>query len=177
VNPAKPGRKQTAVTPGAAAGQEPAGRICRNPAMAANKQLAFGPAAAPGLHGQNKDLAMLIPLLFMAAAAGDPGQATRLPPGQPGHAVAASSPADWNFSVPPVPAPRNETVPLPPASSDQLIWHPGFWEWNGKAFEWTPGAWMKRPDTIGKENSWLPGHWQQTRPGSRSLVWIPGHWL
>jgi hypothetical protein len=129
---------------------------------------------------------MFFPLVFLAAAAGEPGQATQPPYEPPSHAaMVVTSPAPaapsaaWKFPVPPVPALREETIPPPQASSEQQIWHPGFWNWSAisKAYDWTPGFWMKRPDTIGKDNLWLPGHWQQSRPGSVAVVWIAGQWL
>src|SRR5580698_5699116 len=61
-----------------------------------------------------------------------PPGAVQEPP--PGAAVAAS--------VPP-PAPPTEVAP--PAPAPNYVWTPGYYNWNGVAWVWAPGAWIVPP--------------------------------
>jgi len=72
---------------------------------------------------------------------------------------------------PPVPAPMVETIPNPPVSAEALRWRPGYWNWTGTAYTWTPGQFVPMPGT---SNSWMPGHWSQTAAG---WVWVPAGWV
>ena len=78
-------------------------------------------------------------------------------------------------------APANEIVylPSPPASieagpvgmpaSDNFIWVPGYWAWNGLQFVWMAGHWaVAQPDWV-----WMPAHYIVT---PRGCIFVAGYW-
>jgi hypothetical protein len=67
----------------------------------------------------------------------------------------------------PPPAPRAEPRPQP---VPELVWAPGFWQWDGARWIWIAGAWQ-RPPAPGA--TWLPDRWE-IRP--RGAVFLPGGW-
>ncbi len=68
---------------------------------------------------------------------------------------------------PPLPA---ETIPLPPVSEEQLIWHPGDWLYVAGSYRYEPGHYEPR----GNHGAlWTRGHWAGT---SGHYVWLPGAW-
>ncbi len=72
---------------------------------------------------------------------------------------------------PPVPAPQTEVLPLPPISPVELVWRPGYWNWDGSGYRWVPGEYMPRtPQT----QMWRQGFWRQD-PGG--WTWVPPGWV
>lgn len=56
------------------------------------------------------------------------------------------------------------------APSAQHFWIRGHWQWDGRAYVWTPGRWeVRRTHEV-----WVAGHWRATSGG---YVWVPGHWV
>jgi hypothetical protein len=66
------------------------------------------------------------------------------------------------------PAPRVEREP---PHRDGYVWAPGYWEWNGRFFQWNSGTWIlerrgkhwvaDRWDPIGDRWQYVRGHWEQ----------------
>ena len=50
------------------------------------------------------------------------------------------------------------------------VWLEGYQAWNGRAYSWVPGRWVRapRPRAV-----WVPGHWAHDRQG---YFWIDGRW-
>lgn len=71
---------------------------------------------------------------------------------------------------PPPPAPIVETLPKPPVSAEPLRWRPGYWNWSGNGYTWTPGEYVPQAGTA---THWMPGHWVQSGSG---YVWKPAGW-
>ncbi len=72
---------------------------------------------------------------------------------------------------PPPPAMREEVVPPPPPIGPIVkVWRPGFWDWNGHAYVWRPGRYVRavRPGA-----EWVPAHWEDHHG---RWVWKRGHW-
>lgn len=69
---------------------------------------------------------------------------------------------------PPIPPPRFEERPPPPGR--RLIWQQGYWHWNGGAYDWMPGHWVRPPRPAAV---WVPGRWVARRG---AWVWAPAHW-
>ncbi|MBI3272199.1 MAG: YXWGXW repeat-containing protein [Planctomycetes bacterium] len=69
----------------------------------------------------------------------------------------------------PPPAPLVEPAPPPPGSD--AAWLPGHWTWNGRAWRWSPGMYVRAPYP---SRTYAPGFWT---PGpGRNWVWVPGCW-
>jgi hypothetical protein len=71
---------------------------------------------------------------------------------------------------PPVPPPQPETVPLRPASGEDLIWRPGHWNWDGRGYAWVPGEYER----FTGQRVFQQGHWRQDSTG---WTWVPARWL
>lgn len=71
----------------------------------------------------------------------------------------------------PVPAPMAETVPKPPVTVDPVVWQPGYWNWTGSSFVWTPGQYVT---ATAPHQTWMPGYWEQAGAG---WLWRPAHWM
>jgi hypothetical protein len=73
---------------------------------------------------------------------------------------------------PPVPALIPETMPLPPVTSEPLMWQPGHWDWNSDShsYDWTKGEYVPAE---GHGNLWMPGWWTRSPAG---WTWQPPHW-
>jgi hypothetical protein len=84
--------------------------------------------------------------------------------------ASCAQPTGYANPYPPVPAPQQEQIPLPPVTTTPLIWQPGHWDWNGSTYVWTPGSYVPRDG----HSLWQPGYWAQTSGG---WTWQPGHWL
>ncbi|MDE2198709.1 MAG: YXWGXW repeat-containing protein [Rhodospirillales bacterium] len=69
---------------------------------------------------------------------------------------------------PPVPPLRAEVVPRPPGP--RFVWEPGHWHWNGRAYVWFRGHYI-RP--YAHRPHYVPGHWVRRGPG---WVWLRAHW-
>ena len=72
---------------------------------------------------------------------------------------------------PPLPPMQAEEIPLPPTSRVEVIWRPGYYDWNGTEYVWVPGEWVER---AGHGTTWQDGYWNGAPPNS---VWVPAHWL
>ncbi len=57
-----------------------------------------------------------------------------------------------------------------PAPGPGYVWTPGYHRWDGHAYVWTAGAWV-RPPHPGAH--WVPARWVH-RPGGWMMV--EGHW-
>jgi hypothetical protein len=51
------------------------------------------------------------------------------------------------------------------------VWVPGYHRWDGRAYVWTPGAWMRAPRP---RAAWVPGHWAEDR--RRGWYFVDGRW-
>ena len=67
---------------------------------------------------------------------------------------------------PPAPVVEHR-VPAPGAG---YIWTPGYHRWDGRAYVWAPGAWVRppRPHAV-----WVAPHWVHKHNG---YVFVEGHW-
>ena len=68
---------------------------------------------------------------------------------------------------PPPPPLRAEVVPPP---RPRMVWEPGTWQWDGRAYVWAPGHYVERA----AGGHWEHGHWAY-RGGA--WVWVPGGWM
>ena len=50
------------------------------------------------------------------------------------------------------------------------VWVPGYYRWDGRAYNWAPGTWVRPPRARAR---WVPGHWVQTR---RGWYYVDGRW-
>jgi hypothetical protein len=69
----------------------------------------------------------------------------------------------------PIPPPRFERVP-PPPPGPRVVWEPGHWRWDGRAYAWDAGryvGWRR------EYRHYVPGEWV-FRGGTR--IWVPPHW-
>lgn len=66
------------------------------------------------------------------------------------------------------PPPQVETAPAPPAP--EMVWVPGYWQWDGARFVWIAGRWdlPRQAGATWRAPSWRVG------PGGASFV--PGRW-
>lgn len=83
-------------------------------------------------------------------------------------APTVAGPGPQPAGPPPTPI---ETIPLRPATEDELIWQPGHWDWNGVRYTWREGRYVPRGE---HSNQWQPGFWALENGG---WVWLPAHWL
>ena len=51
-----------------------------------------------------------------------------------------------------------------------FVWVEGYHSWNGGAYVWVPGRWMRRPRPAAV---WVAPHYRPERGG---WVFVPGHW-
>lgn len=68
---------------------------------------------------------------------------------------------------------REEAVPKPRKG---YVWSRGYWMWNGLAYRWVPGEWLKdkpghkwehaRWQTDGSQWEFVIGHWTRDKPSS-----------
>ena len=70
---------------------------------------------------------------------------------------------------PGIPALREERIPPPPPGA-RMVWEPGHWQWDGRAYAWVGGHYV-RPGRAHAQ--WVHGHW--ANQGGR-WVWVGGHW-
>jgi hypothetical protein len=50
------------------------------------------------------------------------------------------------------------------------IWVAGYHRWDGRAYVWMPGAWVRPPRA---RAVWVPAHWERER---RGWYFVEGHW-
>ncbi|PKN44585.1 MAG: hypothetical protein CVU59_11305 [Deltaproteobacteria bacterium HGW-Deltaproteobacteria-17] len=96
----------------------------------------------------------------------------------------------------PPPAPQVEIQP--PRASENAVWVPGYWRWNGFRWLWLYGFWRVPQSDLDQEKTavapdepppakvetvvaapfpdavWTPGYWHWQ---SGAWVWVPGRWL
>ncbi len=56
------------------------------------------------------------------------------------------------------------------APGPEFVWQPGYHEWDGRAYGWRSGVWVRRPHRYA---TWVPGRWVHSY---RGYYWIEGHW-
>ncbi len=82
--------------------------------------------------------------------------------------LAACGSSSPGYPVPP-PLPA-ESIPLPPVSEEELIWHPADWVYFDGSYRLEPGRYEPRGE---HGTVWIRGHWTGTRG---SYAWMPGGW-
>jgi hypothetical protein len=60
--------------------------------------------------------------------------------------------------------------PPPPPYAYGYVWRAGYYSWNGYAYGWVPGVWV-RPPFAGAV--WVGPRWAA---GPRGHVWMRGYW-
>src|SRR5581483_4658997 len=89
---------------------------------------------------------------------------------------AYAEPTDARPQPPPV-VPKQPPEPIPEVPPDQrpeganVVWIPGYWDWDGEAqdFLWVSGFWRDEPPG----ERWVTGYWQQVQGG---WARVPGFW-
>lgn len=84
-----------------------------------------------------------------------------------GALAGAAEAADIRVYVAP-PPPRVEARGRMPGRG--YVWTPGYYRWDGRAYNWQSGAWARPPRGRGH---WVQGHW---RRHGREWVFVEGHW-
>ncbi|HEX4120602.1 MAG TPA: YXWGXW repeat-containing protein [Verrucomicrobiae bacterium] len=90
--------------------------------------------------------------------------------------VASSEPPPSGPQVPPptmepsAPQPAPQADVLVAAPGPGYVWTAGYYDWNGAAWLWLPGRWLRPPHPGAV---WWGGHWDR-RHGRR--VWVRGRW-
>ena len=81
--------------------------------------------------------------------------------------LACASPGRVYVRVgPPVPVVEARVV----APGPGYVWTEGFYRWDGRAYVWVPGRYVRPPRA---RAAWVPGHWARER---RGWYWVDGHW-
>jgi len=75
--------------------------------------------------------------------------------------------AGMSASTAPPPLP---TADQPPCPEEGDLWTPGYWAWDGVAYNWVPGVWVS-PPRVGV--FWTPGYWAYA---STVFVFHRGYW-
>ena len=92
--------------------------------------------------------------------------------------AAGCDPASVAGGPPQVPLPIVEEQPLPPVTSEPLMWQPGHWDWNGAGDDWAKGQYVwKKGQYVparGHGNLWMPGWW--SRKPSAGWTWQAPGW-
>jgi hypothetical protein len=66
------------------------------------------------------------------------------------------------------PAPIVEARPVVPGPG--FVWVDGYYRWDGRAYVWVPGRWLRAPHARAR---WIPGHWVHDR---RGWYFVEGRW-
>jgi hypothetical protein len=61
-------------------------------------------------------------------------------------------------------------VPPPPPVAYGMVWRPGYYNWNGYAYGWVPGAYVRPPYT---RTVWVGPRWVHH---PRGVYWTRGYW-
>ena len=65
------------------------------------------------------------------------------------------------------PPERVEVIPAAPG--EDFVWTKGHWAWQGSAYAWIPGRWVKLEAGF---REWVPGRWEHEQ---RGWVFVEGH--
>jgi hypothetical protein len=84
-----------------------------------------------------------------------------------GSANDASVIAGLSTSTAPPPLPNEDQTPCPEEGD---LWTPGYWAWDGVAYNWVPGVW-ESPPRLGV--FWTPGYWAYA---GTVFVFHRGYW-
>lgn len=57
-----------------------------------------------------------------------------------------------------------------PAPGPGYVWTPGYHRWDGHAYGWVPGGWVRPPRP---HSHWVAHHWEHRHGG---YVMVEGHW-
>jgi hypothetical protein len=129
-------------------------------------------------------LALLAGLFIMGPQPADVRAADEPPPLPPGLDVQARGPVHEAFAEPTAtaspagvvvvkepPAPIEELPPEEKPAGDNIVWIPGYWNWDtdAKDYIWISGFWRAEPPG----RTWTPGHWQKVDDGWQ---WVVGFW-
>ena len=66
--------------------------------------------------------------------------------------------------------PRPRVERRVPAPAPGYVWTPGYQRWDGRAYVWVPGAWVRPPRPHAR---WVPARWVHRRGG---WMFVEGHW-
>jgi hypothetical protein len=66
------------------------------------------------------------------------------------------------------PRPLVERRVPPPGAG--FVWTPGYYRWDGRAYVWVPGAWVRPPH---RRARWERPRWEHRRGG---WVYVEGRW-
>src|SRR5262245_56188772 len=82
-----------------------------------------------------------------------------------------SAPADAPVVTQKPPDPIPEVPPDQRPEGDNVIWTPGYWDWDADrgTFIWVTGCWRVVPPG----RKWMPGYWAPVNGGYR---WVQGFW-
>jgi WXXGXW repeat (2 copies) len=103
--------------------------------------------------------------IILAGALGCVHHSARVQPTAP---PVGAPDARWVTKTPP---PEADTETQPPKPHDADVWLPGYFKWNGREPEWSPGHWAKPPAGT---HEWAPGVWSERSDGKWQFV--DGHW-
>jgi len=74
------------------------------------------------------------------------------------------------YAPPRVPDLPQTPEPVPMAPSPTALWIPGFWDFNGHSYIWTPGHWEAPPVNM---HSYVTAHWERQ---GEAFYWMPSYW-
>lgn len=81
--------------------------------------------------------------------------------------------ADRGYSVQtPPPSPTSQPPEqVPPRPSQDAVWVPGYYDYNGQSYQWVAGHWEVPPAGT---TTWVQPTWQQQADGT--YLYTRGHW-
>lgn len=86
--------------------------------------------------------------------------------------TAQAASAAMVVSVAPVPPPPPPRVVVAPAPGGGFVWVAGFYQWNGRAYVWLPGRWVRPPYP---HAVWVPATVTYV-PARHGYVFVAGYW-
>jgi len=87
-----------------------------------------------------------------------------------GSALGQAPPPGMVAPSAPPPPPAEAVPPPPPGPPGAMVWQPGYWSWDGRAYVWVAGVYARRPH---RHAMWVAPRWVA---GPHGWVWEPGHW-
>src|SRR5580765_1811689 len=75
--------------------------------------------------------------------------------------------ADVVVRIAPPRALHERRVPPPGAG---YVWTPGYHRWDGRAYGWVPGTWVRPPH---RRSHWVAPQWRRR---GHEWVFVEGHW-